>query len=82
MPTPSKPAYYVYDVPKGSPKNQRIYFKSYEEARTFVRTHKPPGDTKGIYHIYPVDNSGYTSKSEGRTSFGEGNKDWEKRKKP
>lgn len=82
MPTPTpkpKHTYYVYEVPKGSPKTQRIYFSSYEEARKFVKTHKPTGrDNKGVYHIYPVDNSGYASPSNGRKSFGEGNKDWEK----
>ena len=84
MPTPTpkpKYTYYVYEVPKGSPKNQRIYFKTYVEAKKFVQTHRPPGgDNKGIYHIYPVDNSGYASPSNGRKSFGEGNKEWENKK--
>ena len=70
--------YYIYNVPKGSPKNSRIYFKTYNEARAYISAHAPPGPPKGVYHIYPADKSGYTSKSDGRTSFGEGNKPWEK----
>lgn len=79
----TKPAYYIYESPKGSHNEKRIYFSSYEEARKFVKTHRPAGDNKGIYHIYPVDNSGYASPSNGRKSFGDGNKEWEKtRRKP
>jgi len=69
--------HYIYDVPKGSSSEKRIYFKSYKEAWKYVMEHQPPGGVKGIYHIYPADNSGYTSKSEGRKSFGKGNKEWE-----
>jgi len=77
--TKPQPKYFIYNVPKGSPKNSRIYFNTYKEAWTYIRNHTPPGPDKGVYHIYPADNSGYTSKSDGRTSFGEGNKHWEKR---
>jgi len=73
--------YYIYNVPKGSPKNQRIYFATYAEAQKYIKAHRPPGDNKGIFHIYPVDKSGYFSKSDGRTSFGEGNKEWEKKQR-
>jgi len=74
-----KPKYYIYTAAKGSPENKKMYFNTYEEAHKFIKTHAPPGPPKGIYHIFPVDNSGYASKSEGRTSFGEGNKMWEKK---
>jgi hypothetical protein len=76
-----KYTHYIYDAPKGSPTEKRIYFKSYGEAWKYVMEHQPAGGVKGIYHIYPVDNSGYTSKSDGRKSFGEGNKDWERKNK-
>jgi hypothetical protein len=72
-----KPKYFVSISPK-----KKIYFKTYSEAKDFIEHSFPAGKPKGRYHIYPVDKSGYTSKAEGRTSFGEGNKDWEKRKKP
>lgn len=78
---PPKPkyAYYIYELPEGNQKGQRIYFKTYEEAKRFTRSHRPHGgNNKGLYHIYPVDNSGYTSPSDGRKSFGEGNKEWSK----
>jgi hypothetical protein len=68
-----KPKYFVSISPK-----KKIYFSTYTEAKDYVEHVFPPGAPKGRYHIYPVDNSGYTSKSEGRTSFGEGNKDWER----
>jgi hypothetical protein len=72
-----KAKYYIYTVKKGSSESSRKYFDTYEEARKFVRNNHPPGDTKGIYHIYPV-NPVYYSKSDGRKSFGAGNKEWEK----
>ncbi len=58
-----KLTHWIYDVPKGSTKNKRIYFKSYAEARKFIEKNRP--GEKGIYHIYPVDQSGYTSKDRG-----------------
>lgn len=76
-----KSTHYIYDVPKGSTKEKKIYFPSYAEAWRYVMEHDASGAPGGIFHIYPVDNSGYTSKSNGRKSFGEGNKDWENRKK-
>jgi hypothetical protein len=75
--------YYIYDVPKGSAKNKRKYFATYADAAKYIRRNHPPDDDKcmGIFHIYPVDNSGYASPSNGRKSFGAGNKDWEKNQK-
>jgi hypothetical protein len=78
-----KPKYYVYTGAKGSTagNGKKEYFVTLNEAQDFVLTHFPPGPAKGLYHIYPVDKSGYFSKSEGRTSFGAGNKKWEKNQK-
>lgn len=73
--------YYIYDVPKGSPKNRRKYFKTHADARNYIRKHQPEGAPKGVFHIYPTDNSGYTSPSDGRKSFGNGNRQWEQRQK-
>jgi hypothetical protein len=67
-----KYTYYIDDAPK------KLYFESYAEAWGYVMKHDASGTPGGIFHIYPVDNSGYTSKSNGRKSFGKGNKDWEK----
>lgn len=58
---------------------KKVYFETYADAKDYIRKHFP--GAKGMYHIYPVDKSGYTSKSDGRTSFGEGNKEWEKARK-
>jgi len=74
-----KMKYYIYCAPKGSQLGgKRRYFPTYTEAYDYIKTHFPLGPVKGMFHIYPVDKSGYFSKAEGRTSFGEGNKDWEK----
>jgi len=73
-----RPKYYIFVGAKGSTEIKKLYFNTYAEAAEFIKVHAPPGPPKGRYHIYPVDNSGYTSKSEGRTSFGKGNKEWEK----
>lgn len=59
----------------------RKYFFSYRDAKEYVDRFVPikTGKNKvGIYHIYPFDKSGYTSKPDGRTAFGEGNKEWKK----
>ena len=58
--------YYVYTG------INKIYFNSYSDAKNYVRYNAPDGLPKGLYHIYPVDKSGYYSKPEGRISFGEG----------
>ena len=76
-----KYTHYIYDVPSGSTKEKHIYFLSYAEAWRYVMEHDATGAPGGMFHIYPVDNSGYTSRSEGRKSFGEGNKDWERKNK-
>lgn len=76
-----KPKYYISTTPRGSTKISKLYFATYAEALKYVRGHRPPEDKLGLYHIYPVDKSGYFSKSEGRTSFGEGNKEWEKNRR-
>jgi hypothetical protein len=72
-PLANKPRYYISISP-----NKKKCFNTYEEALEYIRKYRPLGDAKGKFHIYPVDKSGYTSKSDGRKSFGEGNKDWEK----
>ena len=72
--------YYVFTAKKGSTGQKKEFFDTYEDARKFVKATRPEGDIKALYHIYPVDPV-YFSKSEGRTSFGEGNKDWEKKQR-
>jgi hypothetical protein len=59
---------------------KRRYFLSLSDAKDYVKTHFPVKvkGSAGMYHIYPVDKSGYTSKSDGRTAFGEGNREWKK----
>jgi hypothetical protein len=74
-----RPRYYIFAGARGSTEVKKLYFNTYKEAATFIRDHAPTGPAKGRYHIYPVDSSGYASKSEGRTSYGRGNKEWEKR---
>jgi hypothetical protein len=72
-----KPTYYIY-LGNG----RKMYFSSYSDARDYANNYWPM-NAKGIvgmYHIYPVDKSGYFSKSEGRISFGEGNKEWARKK--
>jgi hypothetical protein len=72
-----KPKYYIYCAPKGSLLcGKKKYFFTYTEAVNYIESHFPTGAIKGMFHIYPVDKSGYFSKADGRTSFGEGNKDW------
>lgn len=64
-----KPTHWIYDAPKGSTKNHKIYFNSYAEAKRYIQNYIPgPG---GIYHIYPVDNSGYAKPAKGRWSYHE-----------
>jgi phage-related protein len=64
-----KPTHYIIFVPiDGEP--HRIYFFSHSEARTYASKHGRKGEH---FHIYPVDNTGFTSKSKGRTSIGAGN---------
>ena len=75
-----KSKYYVFTAKRGSTDHKKEFFDTYEEARKFVKTHHPDGNPKAVFHIYPA-NPIYYSKSEGRTSFGEGNKDWEKKQK-
>jgi hypothetical protein len=65
--TKKKPTHWIYEAKKGSPVGKRVYFNSYAEAKRYVDNYMP--GPKGIYHIYPVDGSGYQSKSTGRKSF-------------
>jgi hypothetical protein len=58
-----QPTHWIYSAPKGSTKNSKIYFYSYAEAKRYIEKYIP--GEKGIYHIYPVDQSGYTSKNRG-----------------
>jgi hypothetical protein len=71
-----KPTHFITET-----NGDRKYFFSYLDAKDYVDKFAPFMTGKkriGIYHIYPFDKSGYTSKSDGRTSFGEGNKEWKK----
>ncbi|HPE06165.1 MAG TPA: hypothetical protein PLW50_00390 [Smithellaceae bacterium] len=74
--------YFIYESPRGAldGSGRKIYFEDYAQAWAYVLEHRPPGGERGIYHINPVDKSGFQSKNEGRVSFGEGNKEWEKRR--
>lgn len=59
--TVKKPTYWIYAHPKGKPHDEtkKIYFTSHAEAKRYVEKYTP--GEKGVYHIYPVDQSGYTN---------------------
>jgi hypothetical protein len=76
MASKKKPTHYIF-LGNG----RKMYFSSYSDAKDYIKMHWPMNSKGivGLYHIYPVDKSGYFSKSDGRKSFGEGNKEWEKK---
>jgi len=63
--TEKKPTYWVYAQTKGKvhDETKRVYFNSYAEAKRYIDKYTP--GERGRYHIYPVDQSGYTSKDRG-----------------
>ena len=67
--TEKKPTYWVYAQTKGKvhDETKRVYFNSYAEAKRYIGRYTP--GEKGIYHIYPVDQSGYTSTKNRGTSW-------------
>jgi len=67
--TEKKYKYFIQTAPAGSAKDKKVYFYTYTDAKRYTEKYIP--GPKGIYHIHPMDRSGFSKPVSGRRSYHE-----------